>query len=165
MKQMKPLLIAWFLSVSIFVASADAQSTAEATNKQNKPSIFKCMSEGRVTYSDTACQKALDKTEVTVKEANGYIPKASDEQFESDTDIEDQPSNEHGQQSRVSRESIANVQIAHKERCAQLQRDIESNKKMERETRSLNAPGNATVAGYASRVRDLEKQRKDTKCR
>lgn len=138
--------IAFFLGLVAFYLLAGPPSRAD------RP-IFRCESEGRVTYSDTACADAPTKTEVDARSLNVYLA---------------DPSAQHRKTAKpaVHRgESIAETQIRHKERCKDLANQIEAIETKLRSDNSLrNGSRSSRNDALEEKQRKLEKDRKTEKC-
>lgn len=133
--------------------------SADETEEPSKPAIYKCISAGRVTYSDTACKNAGEKDKVIVKEANGYTPQPDTVQIES--------ASNQNQRSPDAREqgSLTKAQIAQRERCKQLSEQLESSKQVESTLKSNNRPASYVVMDQSRRVAELEKEYGAAECR
>jgi hypothetical protein len=125
------------------------------TEARADPQIFRCESQGRVTYSDIACADAVDKMEVATTSLNSY---SADEPPKRSAHIATAKPVAHRSG------SIAEEQLRHKERCKDLAEQLDSiSAKL-----WADDPGRkhqAHIDRLHEQQKKLERQRSAEKCR
>ena len=150
-------------------ASANLRAADQPGKQSTK--VYRCETQGKVTYSDTACEKAEDKVEVDTGGLN--IADAQDTSINSRA-IDNHTHNSHSSRSsgsssrsssRQASSSVAANQAQHKERCKQIASASDTIRGYETHMDTVRNFTDTADSQVKDLRKNLEKQRKDSNCR
>jgi CRISPR/Cas system CSM-associated protein Csm5 (group 7 of RAMP superfamily) len=162
------------------VAIASISEGADSPTSK-RVQVFRCEIDGKVTYSDTACERAADKTKVQTALHNTYKPEplrqkelAPEDVLTLDdgfaTEVSSGNASQKSPQNPKNKESasIAEAQARQKFKCQQINADLDRAKKTYYESHYEDAFGNVKSSDRKKddkEIARLESERRNNRCR
>ena len=157
MKSMAAVMVSSLFAVAAFDCMADDPPKSEPGK------VYRCESQGRVTYSDIACAKAPDKTEVNTEGLNSYHSES--DYAPSNASNDSPPSHADNKPTKDHSRSIAEEQAERRERCKQIASASETVRGYETHRDTVREFASNADSQIAQKRKDVEKARAADKCR
>jgi len=155
--------VSWMI-VPALLTFAATNCIADDAPKSEPGKIYRCESQGHVTYSDTACAQAPDKTEVNTEGLNGYRSESIDNPPLNSSNGSS-PSRADNKSAKDHSRSIAEEQAERRERCRQIASASETIRGYETHRDTVRQFASDADSQIAQKRKGVEKARAADKCR